>query len=180
METELRLGLVGYGGRGRGLLQLATQSFPGVKAAAICDIDSALLDKAKAEHPNAALFTEFDRMLDGAPFDAMLVETPAALHAEFCSKALSLNIHVMSDVPCVDTPEQAKQLWDAQERSRAFYMIGANPNMWGFVEFAVDLKCKGLLGDPYYVETEYIHDVRELFPLTAREGGRHHGGRGCV
>jgi predicted dehydrogenase len=45
-------------------------------------------------------------------------------------------------------------------------MAGANPNYWAFVEAAVDLKRKGLLGKPYYVEAEYIHDLRSFFDDT--------------
>jgi predicted dehydrogenase len=38
--------------------------------------------------------------------------------------------------------------------------------MWGFVDAAADLVRKGMLGAPYYMEAEYIHDVREWFALT--------------
>ncbi len=45
-------------------------------------------------------------------------------------------------------------------------MTGANPNFWAFVETAVDLKKKGMLGDPYYIDAEYIHDIRGYFERT--------------
>ncbi len=165
METRIRLGVAGFGRRGRSLYGLATRSFR-AEAAAICDSDEASLRTAKQEYPDAVLFPNLDRMLDEVKLDAILVETPATSHAELCCKALARNIHVMSDVPAVATMAEAQELWRAQQSSRAFYMFGANPNMWGFVDAAVDLVKQGKLGEPYYMEAEYIHDVRSLFEAT--------------
>jgi predicted dehydrogenase len=166
VETAIRLGVVGYGRRGRAFLKLAARSFPGVVAAGVCDSDDARLAVARQDFPDAAAFSSFDAMLDSAALDALLVETPATLHAELCSKALAKNVHIMSDVPAAASLEEARQLWQAQQSSRAFYMLGANPNMWGFVEAAVDLVKEGALGKPYYMEAEYIHDIRGLFDAT--------------
>jgi predicted dehydrogenase len=57
-------------------------------------------------------------------------------------------------------------LWSAEKNSSAMFMTGANPNFWGFIEAAVDLKQKGLLGSPTYMEAEYIHDIQHLFENT--------------
>ena len=150
----------------RACWRLAVNSFPGVRAAAICDCNAELLEGAEGDFPGVPRFIDFDSMLETMPMDALLVETPATCHARFCAAALRKGIHVMGDVPCVESLEQAHLLWEAQQQSSARYMIGANPNMWGFIEAAVDLQRKGLLGDPYYLEAEYIHDVRELFSAT--------------
>jgi predicted dehydrogenase len=164
--NDIRIGMVGFGGRGRSLLGLATRAFSGVAVAGICDIKPELVERAHAEYPQAQVFTAFDEMLERVQLDALMVETPATLHAEFCAKALDRNINVWGDVPAVESIEQGQVLWDAQQRSKAFYMMGANPNMWAFVETAVDLKRKGLLGRPYMLEAEYVHDIRELFDVT--------------
>jgi len=57
-------------------------------------------------------------------------------------------------------------LWQAEQKSSAIFMTGANPNYWAFVEAMVDLYDKGLLGKPSYLEAEYIHDLRYLFEET--------------
>ena len=166
MTEEIKLGLVGCGGRGRGMFRLATQSFGNIKPAAVCDTNPELLAKTAEDYPDIQTFADFDEMLAATELTALLVETPATVHAEFCAKALQRDVYVMGDVPCVASTEEAEQLWQAQEASQAFYMLGANPNMWAFVETAVDLKRKGLLGEPYYVEAEYIHDIQSLFEPT--------------
>jgi len=167
MKAEIRLGLVGYGqnttgndlggGRGAGLLRLATTAFEGVRAAGICDIDPRTLSVAREKFPGVPCFERFDDLLRDIPLDALLIETPALLHAEFAIKALERNIHVLSDIPCVQTLDEAWALWAAQEKSQAFYMTGANANFKGFIEAALDLKKRGLLGEPYYCEAAYYH-----------------------
>lgn len=166
IEKEIKIGIVGYGGRGSSMLKIATQDFEGIKAIAICDKNPDLLDRAKKDYPEAQLFTDFDLMLDKISIDALLVETPPMHHAKFCSKALRKNIYVMSDVPAIDNIDEANDLWEAEQNSKSFYMLGANPNMWGFVEAFVDLRERGLLGEAYYIEAEYIHDGRYLFNKT--------------
>lgn len=166
MAEEIRLGLVGYGYRGKSLARLATSGFDDVRLIAVCDASPVSLESAASDHPDAVRFLDFDRMLESVEMDALLVETPATHHAEFCAKALLRGISVMGDVPAVESIEQAQRLWDAQQKSSAFYMIGANANFGGFVETGVDLIKKGLLGKPYLAEAEYVHDIRDMFDLT--------------
>jgi predicted dehydrogenase len=166
----LKLGLIGYGHRGQGMLNLALRGFPQIAPAAICEISEVLREQATRDHPHAPVFEDFDRMMDTVPLDALLVETPAALHARFCCGALERNVHVMSDVPAVDTVEQGNALYEASEKSRAIYMMGANPNMWGFVDALAEIKASGAIGEPYYAEAEYIHDTREYWEGTPWRG----------
>ncbi len=165
MDGRIRLGLAGFGRRGRGLLDLAVRLFD-VDCVAVCDSDASNLEAARLAYPKAHVAADFDAMLDAARPDALLVETPATCHADFCCRALARNIHVMSDVPAVVSNAEAAELWRAQRASRAFYMLGANPNMWGFVDAAAELVEQGKLGEPYYMEAEYIHDLRSLFDST--------------
>ena len=162
----IRLGVVGYGLRGRSLLGLAARAFDGVAVAAICDIDGKARGKAEEDYPAAKVYAQFSEMLGEAQMDALVVETPATHHGEFCAQALDRGIPVLGDVPCVESVEQAQRLWEAQQRSDAFYMMGATTNMWAFVETAVDLQVKGFLGELYLLEAEYVHDIRDIMALT--------------
>lgn len=174
MNREIRFGLVGYGlphgtytcGRGGSMFKLAVESFEGIVPAAICDNNPVSLANAGQAFPKAQLFSGFEEMLEKAKLDAVFIGTPATCHAEFSIKALGKNIHVLSEIPTVASIEEAQGLWDAQRRSKAIYMTGANQSYSAFIETAVDLKKKGLLGDPYYMEAEYIHDIRSYFAHT--------------
>lgn len=161
----MKLGIVGFGLRGRSLAALAQKSFS-ITPFAICDALDANLEAAKQAYPSVRLFSTFNQLVDEVQLDALLVETPATSHAALCCQALARNIPVMSDVPAVSTVEEAHTLWRAQQASNGFYMLGANANLWGFADEAVDLVKQGTLGQPYYMEAEYIHDVRAYFETT--------------
>ncbi|MBO5454115.1 MAG: Gfo/Idh/MocA family oxidoreductase [Clostridia bacterium] len=161
---KIRMGVVGLGHRGRELTKIAAQ-FEQVEIAAVCDIiphnwyqkqwlsDMALSDM----FPETAFYEDYDKMLDEANLDAVIVETGADIHAEFCIKALNKNINVLSDIPNVASLKEAEDLWKASEKSDAVIYTGANPNYQKFTYMLKDFYNKGLLGKPYCMEAEYIH-----------------------
>lgn len=162
---KIRVAVVGLGHRGRHMAALALEAFDFVELVAACDIDPLLWTETqwmqkqplKERFPATQFFEDYDKMLDECKPDFVLVETGANVHADFCIKALNRNINVFSDIPSVYSLDEAKRLWDAEQASTAQLMTGANPNEWGFINALVDLYERGLLGEPYYMEAEYIH-----------------------
>lgn len=165
MAKKIRLGVVGLGHRGVAMLATAA-CFDSVAIAAVCDCNVALIDPIREKYPAAAGFADFGEMLDSGLIDVLLVETPATNHAGFCAAALRKNIHVFSDIPSVADLHEARMLWESSKTAKSLFMTGANPNMWGFVEAMYDFHRRGLLGDLYYLEAEYIHDVQYLMKNT--------------
>lgn len=173
-----RLGVVGLGPRGRFLYSLAAEKFPDVvNPVAACDIAPERWNNPhdfptkeplsmSRRFPDTIFYDDYETMLKEANLDAVLIETPADNHAEFCMIALEKGVAVLSDIPSVDSLEEAAMLWDAANQSSAIFMSGANPNEWGFVEALVDLWKHGLLGKPYYLDAEYIHDIRSYFDTS--------------
>jgi predicted dehydrogenase len=105
-------------------------------------------------------------MLDSGAVDAVLVESPPITHAECSIEALNRGIHVLSDVPAVHSIDEAQALWDAAQRSSAVYSFGATTNFWAYVDSCLDMKRKGLLGEPFYLEAEYVADLGNLPEIT--------------
>lgn len=165
---KIKVGVVGLGHRGRHMANLAKSAFEFVDFVAACDIDPELWhekqwiqdDSMKNKHPGTKFYDDYVKMLDENQFDFILVETGADVHADFCIKALNRDINVFSDIPSVANLTEAKLLWKAEQKSQGKLMTGANPNEWGFINAMVDLYQKGLLGEPYYMEAEYIHCSR--------------------
>lgn len=162
---KLRVGVVGLGHRGRAMFKLAADGFDCVVPAAACDMRPVnwyekqwLSDASFAEmFPDAVFYEDYDQMLEEADLDAVIVETGADIHAEFCCKALAKNINVLSDIPNVASLKEAEELWKAAQESSAIISTGANPNEQKFTVMLKDFWQKGLLGNPYYMEAEYIH-----------------------
>ena len=161
---KVRLGVVGLGHRGREITKCVCL-IDSVKIAAVCDVSPHnwyetqwLSDKPLAEmFPDAHFYENYDEMLEKEELDAVIVETGADIHAQFCIKALDKNINVLSDIPNVASLKEAEDLWQASLRSSAKIFTGANPNFQKFTVMLKDFYEKGLLGKPYCMEAEYIH-----------------------
>lgn len=167
MKTgKTKLAIIGYGKRGRDLYTLAAKSFPDIEPAGICDKQSSSLKQAAEDFPGIPGYDDFGKMLEICRPDGVIVATPGDFHADLCIQALKQGVNVLSEIPCVNNYDEAERLWNAHLTAKAIYMTGANPNMWGFVESAAELKKTGSFGDPFYMEAEYIHDIRSLFTST--------------
>lgn len=162
---NIRLGMVGYGFRGAGLFGMA-RSVGRLQPTAVCDENPAVRDRVKADFPEAAFFDDAHQMFSCGAIDAVLIETPPVTHARLAVAALENNIHVLSDVPAIHSLDEARPLWNAAKNSRAIYMFGSTANYFGFVQTCRDIKDKGLLGKPFYLEAEYVHDLREFSKAT--------------
>lgn len=162
---KIRLGVVGLGHRGRMMFELAGTKFDCVIPAAACDLfprnwyeKQWLMDKPMSEiFPDAVFYENYDEMLEKAELDAVLVETGADVHADFCAKALEKNINVLTDIPVVANLQEADRLWKASLESKAIISIGANPNEQKFAVLLKEFYDSGKLGNPYYMEAEYLH-----------------------
>ena len=161
---KIRFGVVGLGHRGRELLKIASK-FDFVEIVAACDLipdnwykKQWLCDCAMSDmFPHTEFYTDYEKMLDTAGLDAVMVETGADIHAEFCCTALRKNINVLSDIPVVASLEEAEKLWNHAKTSSAIISTGANPNEQKFAVLLKDYYETGLLGKPYCMEAEYIH-----------------------
>ena len=164
---EIRMGIVGLGHRGRAMLTLTKRGFPYVTPVAACDkfrrnwYDSETAETASVafgkDFPEVTFYTDYERMLDEAGLDVVIVETGADVHTDFCIKALERGIHVLTDIPVVASLSEAARLWEAAKRSAAMISIGANMNEQKFVYFLKDFYTRGLLGRPIAMDAEYIH-----------------------
>ncbi len=163
-EHSVRVAVVGFV-RGQAMLEICS-NFENVEAVGICDIDPEKRNMAGQLFPNTPFFDNFDEMLEKIDMDALIVETPADYHAEICSKALARNIHVLSDIPCVDSVEEGNKLFRSVQEADAIYMSGANPNFRPSTQALLDIHSRGWLGKPYYIEAEYIHDLSSFYNKT--------------
>jgi len=157
----INLALAGYGWRGKGLAQVCGL-FPEITMAAICDPHDASREQAARDFPNAGIFADYAAMLDAGKIDAVMIETPPAEHVPQAVAALQRGIHVLCDVPAVHEIEEAQPLWDAAQGSRAQFFFGATTNFWADIDACADMIEKGLLGEAYYCEAEYVADLASL------------------
>ena len=76
-NNEIRVGIIGVGGRGSSLLGRIVQ-VPQVRVVAVCDIDPEARERASiiAERDKPDVMVEYRKLLDRKDIDAVFVATP--------------------------------------------------------------------------------------------------------
>lgn len=93
----VRIGVIGVGGRGSGLLRTALQ-LPEVRVTAVADVARARADAAGAEAGCPAYAAPTD-LLDSGAVEAVLIGTPHPFHADLAIAAAARGLHVLSEKP---------------------------------------------------------------------------------
>ena len=110
-EKIVKLGVVGLG---RGLLMACEALLnKNVKLCAVCDNNKIRLTDARKtlekdkKIKDVLYFEEFSKMLE-ADIDAVIVATDATKHTSFSIEAIKAGKHVLSEIPTVDSLDDAK------------------------------------------------------------------------
>ena len=81
---------------------------------AVCDIDRARLEKAKAQYPEVTLYEEFEELLKDERVEIISICLPSAMHADFAVRAMRAGKHVLVEKPLDITPERAALIEQAR------------------------------------------------------------------
>jgi len=154
----LKIGIVGS----RGLSTvMGFNSIPGVKIEAICDLNEELLKEEAKKHNIPKTFRVYEDMLE-TDIDAVVISTPMQLHVPQAIAALEAGKHVMSEVTAGVTMDELWWLIEAVEKSEKVYMMAENYCYIPQVQIIDNMVQKGLFGDVFFGEGEYIHNVGDL------------------
>src|SRR5262245_35403058 len=129
---EIRIGIVGLGGRGLGWLR-QLQKLEGYRIAAICDRIVPLHARALAaiERPDQVkVYSRYEAMLADANVDAVAVTVRALNQGALAAQALEAGKHVNAEVPAAHTMEDCWRLVTAVERTGRIYQLGEQTRYW--------------------------------------------------
>ena len=162
---QLRVGIVGAAGRGRSFFSAFIHN-PYTRLEALCDINQEGLLKTAADICVEKTYTDYEEMLEKGGLDIVMIGTPMQYHAEQAIMALKRDKHVLSEVPATVSMEESRALVAAAKRSRGKYMMAEN---YCYIRANVLVKAiadRGLFGQMYFGEGEYIHELKGLNEVT--------------
>lgn len=156
-----RVGLVGAR-RGSSLIR-PFELFAETEIAALCDLnEQRLADTARAlEVPDDQLYTRYEDLLN-APLDVIVIGTPIQQHASQAIQALESGKHVLSEVTAAWTLAECQGIIEAARASGKVYMMAENCCYLHFIRQWQQWIAAGRLGDIFYAESEYIHNIQHL------------------
>ncbi|MFN8491652.1 MAG: Gfo/Idh/MocA family oxidoreductase [Caldilineaceae bacterium] len=140
----------------------AFQLHPETTIVALCDAAEPTLREAGKATGVTQLYTVYEKMLDEAKPDVVVIATPMQFHAAQSIAALQRNIHVLCEVTAAVGLDEARWLVQACKQSSSVYMMAENCNYYRTNVLLNALVAAGLFGEVYYAEGEYLHNVQHL------------------
>lgn len=169
-HDTVRVGVVGLGNRGMGMLSGWT-AVPGAQVIAVCDIraDRATraADSVAAEgQPRPAEYggsdQSFQQMLDRGDLDLVYIATPWEFHYEQGRAALLAGCHTGVELPVATELKELWELVDTSERTGKHLWLMENCS-YGRNELAMlKMAHDGVFGDVTNGHGGYLHDLRAL------------------
>jgi predicted dehydrogenase len=123
MKNRLAAGIVGCGYWGPNLARNLNAD-PRAEIVALCDLDSARLERMRELHPRARLYTDFDRMLRDCDLDVVAIATPVSSHHRLAKAALNAGKHVLVEKPMAASRAECLDLVELAERNGLVLMVG--------------------------------------------------------
>ena len=165
---KLRIGVVGLR---RGAVHCANAAASEmVELVAVCDIDKERADKIAGEYGVKAYYDHHALCADEG-IDAVIMATPIDVHADTVVDALDAGKHVMSEVIVATTIEDIRRIGDAIRRSGKTYMMAENYCYIRPLLIVEEMIRRGMFGEVYYAESDYLKDFQEYHPLFPNIGG---------
>jgi predicted dehydrogenase len=146
--AEVRFGIVGLGGMGRGHAQyLAAGQITGAVLTAVSDTSPAAQQWAEKELPAGVhFFDSYTAMLQSGIVDAVIVATPHYFHPDLAVQAFSHQLHVLIEKPAGVYTQQVRQMNEVAASSGKVFGIMFNQRTNPVFQKVRDLIHSGELG----------------------------------
>ena len=153
----LRVGLVGVGKMGMSHLAILG-AHPEVEIGGICDSQGFVISAVKSQ-TGIETYKNFEKLIDQAELDAVVVATPSATHLEVATYALERGVNVFVEKPLTLSINDSWQLAQlAQARQRA-NQVGYHNRFIGTFREVRRLVRSGAIGDVYHVDGKAFGQV---------------------
>jgi len=122
-SDTVRVALIGIGAMGNA--NMRTISRLDANIVALCDVDQAHIDRVRKYAPDAAVYTDYRKLLEeGKGVDAVVVSTPDHTHAIISIAAMQLGKHVYCEKPLAHTMYELRKMAEAAEESGVACQLG--------------------------------------------------------
>ncbi|CAM4070623.1 Gfo/Idh/MocA family oxidoreductase [Paenibacillus alkaliterrae] len=166
MKEKVRIGMIGLGARGMGLLKGIILNMEDVEVAAVCDLyenrcedAAAMIEQAREIRPFVT--KQYTELLAIADIDAVVIGASWTDHIEIAVASMEAGKYVASEVGGAYSIQECWRLVEAYERTKVPCMIMENC-CYGRDELMVlNMVKKGILGEIVHASGGYHHDLRK-------------------
>ncbi|MCS6863320.1 MAG: Gfo/Idh/MocA family oxidoreductase, partial [Abditibacteriales bacterium] len=151
------IAVIGTGNEGRGALMANALRIPGVKIAAVADINpqnlQAAVDMTKG---TARGYEDYRKMLEKEKeVQAVLIATPLNTHASITIDCLNAGKHVLCEKTMAYSVEECKAMVNAARKNKRWLQIGHQRRYNPIYHHAYDLIQNGAIGQITHVRAQW-------------------------
>ena len=170
-QKTCRIGCIGMGGRGRGMMEML-MSVPGVIVPAVCDLVEERIDngiKSVKERNNGEYevhgYSDYKTMFEMEDLDAVYVATTWITHIHIAIDAMKAGLHVGLEVGGAASIDECFQLVRTSEETGKFCMLMENCCYDRKEMATLNMVKQGIFGEIIHCEGGYRHDLRDEIVL---------------
>ncbi|MFT4679041.1 MAG: putative dehydrogenase [Litorivivens sp.] len=170
LNSKIRVGVIGVGMRGRGLMGLLLDR-PDVEVVAVSDVAQDSIDltkkifiERKLEEPTYFLGNEdkWKELVAMNNIDAIVIATPWRFHAPMAMAAMESGKYAGVEVPAALTVDDCFKLVETSERTGMPCMMLENVCYRRDIMAVLSMVRKGMFGELVHMEGGYQHDLRHV------------------
>ena len=128
-NEKLNIGVIGLR---QGRLDARLLDGAGANIAALCDVDSVILEKRgdalpadlRGDYPSARRYTDFRKMIENEKLDGVVVATPDHSHAYISVWAMKHGLHVYCEKPLTQTVHEARVMARVAAETKVITQMG--------------------------------------------------------
>lgn len=154
----------------------------GAEIAAICDSNEENLRFAGERYniPEEKWVRDYKEIMENPDIDVVTVAIPDQQHVKVSCDLLRAGKHVLCEKPLALTREDIEEMIRVADESGSKFMVGQICRFTPSFEKTKELIESGVIGDIYFIESEYAHDYMKLCD-DWRADPKRHGviGGGC-
>lgn len=162
-SERIRLGVIGLGGRGTGVMR-GFMNYPDCEIGAVCDLhDGHLAAGLEAAGGKANAYKDYRKLLEQKDLDAVLVTTPPHWHPLISIAACQAGKDVYCEKPISRYPAEAIAMAKAARDNKRVTQVGTQIHAGENFRRCVEIVRSGMLGK--------IHNVRVVCTMNEYPGG---------
>ncbi len=162
MAQRTRCAIVGIGHRAYSWLGQMAGTYEDVtEVVGLCDrLADRCHDANKYARTNAAVYTDYDRMLAELRPDMVVVVSPEHVHGEHIVKALDAGCEVATEKPLCTQPRDAIAILEAETRNNRRVFMGFNYRHIPLASRIREIVLEGIIGTPISMDLTWYLDYR--------------------
>ena len=169
MAKKFRVGVVGCGAIARCLHVPDYKACPEAEIVALCDvIRGKAVAMAQDFAPDAAIYTDYTKMLKEQDLDGVTVALPNYLHAPVSIAALKAGCNVIVEKPMAASAAEAQRMVDTAKKCGKLLMVDQSQRLFAPHVKAKEVIDSGILGKILHVSAMFGHEGPEYWSPTGK------------